>query len=175
MIIQLLRNTARLPATFLLGALSVALVPGSLHGEETALPEPRAANVDWVMDGEDMVISYDLIGDSLAVYDVSVSLLRTGDPDFQLVPVRAYGDIGEGKFAGRARSIRWRIQEELGRLPEGDDFVVEVTVEDLDDLPWFLVVVGVAVGGATIYSFVQNGEDADPPPILELPGPPARP
>jgi hypothetical protein len=175
MIIQTVRRTSRLPAVLLLGALAVALLPGSLRGEDIALAEPHATNVDWVMDGQDMVISYDLIGDSLAVYTVSVSLLRTGDPEFRVVPVRAYGALGEGKFAGLGRSIRWRIQEELGELPEGDDFVVEVSVEEPDTLPWFLVVVGVAVGGATIYSFVQNGEEGEPPPILELPGPPARP
>lgn len=175
MAIQALRSTSRLPAILLLGALAVALLPGSLFGKEITLPEPQATNVDWVMDGQDMVITYDLIGDSLAVYSVSVSLLRTGDPEFQVVPVRVYGDIGEGRFAGLGRSVRWRIQEDLGGLPEGDDFVVEVTVDEPDDLPWFLVVVGVAVGGATIYSFVQSGEDAGTPSIFELPGPPARP
>ena len=175
MILQALRKVSRPPAALLLGALVVVLLPGSLGAEEIALPELRATNVDWVMVGQDMVISYDLVGDSLAVYNVGVSLLRTGDPEFKVVPARAYGDIGEGRFAGLGRSIRWPIQEDLGGLPEGDDFVVEVTVDEPDTLPWFLVVVGVAVGGATIYSFVQNGEGAEPPPILELPGPPARP
>ena len=175
MIMQAISDARRSLAAGLLGALILMLVPPPVRGAEIAPHRPHAANVDWVMEGGDMVISYDLVGDADAVYVVEVVLRRAGDPGFRILPARVSGDVGEGKFAGPRRSVRWHIQEELGGLPEGGDFLVEVTVDEPDELPWFLVVVGVAVGGATVYSFVQNGEAAPAPPILELPGPPARP
>ena len=175
MIIQVCFKHIRLPAATLLGALLLVLGPVPLLASDVPVRQLRVKNVDWVLDGKEMVISYDLVGDPNKVYLVDVALCRVGDPDFRIVPVRASGDLGEGMFAGAGRSVRWEIQQDLGGLPEGDDFVVEVRVDEADELPWFLVVVGVAVGGATIYSLVQNGQEVAPPPIQELPGPPVRP
>jgi hypothetical protein len=175
MIIQRCLRYSRPPAAALLSAFVLMVAPLPLLASEEAAQEPRVTNVDWLMDGEQMVVSYDLVGEAATSYTVSFALRRSADPDFRLVPARAFGDIGEGVTAGSGKMIQWRIQDELGQLPEGENFFVELTVEEADVLPWFLVVVGVAVGGATIYSLVQSGAEPGASSIAEHPTPPARP
>ena len=175
MIVQQCSRHLTLPVTALLAGLVLMLAPITLLASDRDPGQPHATNVDWVMDGEQMVISYDLIGEANTRYVVDLALRRRGDPEFRVVPVHVIGDVGEGKFAGPGRVVRWQVAEDLGGLPKGDDFLVEVLIDEPSELPWFLVVVGVAVTSATVYSLVQNGEEVGPPPISELPAPPARP
>ena len=175
MMLQRMLRHLRPPALALMGAVILMLVPHPVLASERTDNQPRVTNVDWVLDDEQMVVSYDLNGEPDSRYVVKLVLRRAGDPAYRIVPSHAFGDVGQGILAGKGKVIQWSIQSELGQLPEGEDFFVELMAEEADTIPWYLVVVGVAVSGATIYSLVQHGQEPATPEIAVLPSPPARP
>lgn len=125
-----------------------------------------------------ILITYELVAPASESYEVSVVLLKEGSPSFR-IPVRAAsGDIGEGKFAGGARQVRWEFAKDYPSGLYGDGFYFEITVNKVtrSNLLLYLGLGGLAVVGGAVAILVAGkkvGETAQAP--LELPLPPLRP
>ncbi len=126
-----------------------------------------------------MIIVYELIAPTADSYEVSFVLLREGSPTFR-IPVRsASGDIGEGKFAGNARQVRWDYLKDCPTGVGGEGFYLEIMVTKVSgsNLLYYLGIGALAVVGGGVAILVggkQGGTTAASTPTA-LPVPPSRP
>ena len=126
-----------------------------------------------------MIIVYELTAPTADSYEVSFVLLKEGSPSFR-IPVRsASGDIGEGKFAGNARQVRWDYPKDCPTSVGGDGFYLEITVTKVSgsNLLYYLGLGALAIVGGGVAILVggkQGGTTAASTPT-ELPVPPSRP
>jgi hypothetical protein len=126
-----------------------------------------------------IVITYELVASATESYEVSLVLLKEGSPSFK-VPVRAAaGDIGEGKFTGGTRQVRWEFAKDYPAGLQGDGFYFEITVTKVSgsNLLLYLGLGALAVvgGGVALLAGGKKEAAASTPPAVELPSPPTRP
>jgi hypothetical protein len=126
-------------------------------------------------------IYYEIKGDPDKEFNVEVTLRRTSVPSFELTPSQMTGDIGDGKFAGRQRTIVWRLKPEEEAILDGDDFYFQVTVVPVEEgggIPWYVYAGGAAVGGgvAALLLLSKKDEGGDGgSTTTSFPSPPGRP
>jgi hypothetical protein len=126
-----------------------------------------------------IVITYELIAPATESYEVSLVLLKEGSPSFR-VPVRAAsGDIGDGKFSGGTREVRWEFAKDYPTGLGGDGFYFEITVTKVKESNLLLYVglgaLAVIGGGVAILGGGKKEGAASSPTPTELPAPPSRP
>ena len=126
-----------------------------------------------------IVVTYELVAPATESYQVSLVLLREGNASFR-VPVRsASGDIGEGKFSGAARQVRWEYAEDYAGTLAGDGYYFEITVTKVSgsNLLYYIGLGGLAVvgGAVALLAGAKKGGAASPVSSSELPAPPGRP
>ena len=126
-------------------------------------------------------IFYEFQGDRTKDYEVEITLKRTSDPDYSLVPEKISGDIGEGKFANKKCKIIWELNPEDESLLEGEDFYFDVSANEISTgggIPWYVFAGGAAVAGGTAAILLLGKKDSDgttTPPTSGFPTPPVRP
>jgi len=124
-------------------------------------------------------IYYEFKGDPDKEFNIEVTLRRTSVPSFKLTPLQMTGDVGEGKFAGRQRTIVWRLKPEEETILDGDDFYFQVTAEPLEGggIPWYVFAGGAAVGGGVAAILLLNKKDTGTggTTSTSFPSPPGRP
>jgi hypothetical protein len=127
-------------------------------------------------------IYYEIKGDPEKEFNVEVTLRRTSVPSFKLTPSEMTGDVGEGKFAGRQRTIVWRLKPEEEAILDGEDFYFEVIAEAIEEgggggVPWYVWVGGAAVGGGVAALLLLKKDDGGGggTTSTNLPAPPGRP
>lgn len=129
-----------------------------------------------VSDGK-ILVSYDLMGDSEQLYNVSLILRKTGDKNFNYIPKTVSGDIGEGHFAGINKRITWEIKNDFPNGISGEDFYFIVQAEKLKDgsniLTW--VGIGVAAVAAAVTTIIVSGSNSTNNSKSSFPPPPGRP
>jgi hypothetical protein len=137
--------------------------------------EPHVTNVNWTIDGEDIIITYDLVAPINTTYDIGLTMLREGSPTFSVVPRSVEGDVGQGDFSGAGKTIRWHFRSDVPEGLYGEGYYFQITVKPVGGgLPWYTVALGVAVlGGVVALLAGKKGEDATK--SSELPNPPVRP
>jgi hypothetical protein len=145
-----------------------------------ARPAPNApvriSNQDVRLEGEQVLISYDLEGPEGGTYIVTIELRRESDPSFRAVPSAVIGDIGEVKTPGPHKLIRWQY---LGDYPvglRGDDYYFRIEVNRSGGFPWLWVGLGSAAVAGGLVAIVASKSSAGPSQagLQELPLPPAR-
>lgn len=139
----------------------------------------RLANLGWRVQGDVVYISYDLLAPSDQEYEVTIVLLRESDRSFKIVPKSLTGSVGEGKFAGQSREIKWEFKKDVPRVLAGEGYYFEISVEPVGGSNTLLYVgLGVAaVGGAAavLLGGKKGGDETSTPTATELPAPPSRP
>ena len=158
-----------------------------LSVEALALPRTvqdapiRVRNQEWKVEGNVVVVTFDLDGPSEKIYIVSVVLLREDDSRFRLTPKSVQGNIGEGVSAGLSRKIVWEYRKDVpqGLAGEGYYFEIVARIHEAGGGSWLYYLLGgvVAAGGAAGYLLTNKAktETGSTPTSTELPGPPARP
>ncbi len=138
--------------------------------------EIRVNVVDVRVQDQTIVIIYDLIAAMDETYEVNIVLLREKNPSFQFVPRSVAGYVGEGKFAGTSREIKWNYKNDLPRGLEGEGFYFEITVNKVGGgSPWLYIVLGAAAAGGGAAALLLGKKGTTQTGANELPGPPARP
>lgn len=139
----------------------------------------RLANLDWRLQGDVIVISYDLLAPTDEEYEVSLVMLRENDRSFKVVPKSVSGQVGKGKFAGQTREIKWEYKKDAPRGFTGEGYYFEISVEPVGGgSTWLYVGLGVAAAGgaaAVLLGGKKVGDGTPPPTPTELPAPPIRP
>lgn len=160
--------------------LSVVLFSFTAMAQMRSAESIRLANLDWRVQGDVVIISYDLVAPSDEEYEVGIALLRETDRSFRVVPKSVSGQVGKGKYAGQGREIKWEFKKDVGRGLAGDGYYFEIVVEPIGGSNTLLYVgLGVAaVGGAAavlLRGKKDSGGGSGTPTTTELPSPPTRP
>jgi hypothetical protein len=131
-------------------------------------------NQEWTVHGDTVIITYDLVAPANETYKVTVSLLNEEIPSFRIEPGNLKGDIGEGKFAGKGRTIIWNYRKDLPAGLEGGGYYFTITADRPSGFPWLYVGAGTAAAaGAAIYFLSKKEEQVTitTPPGVPLPPP----
>ncbi len=137
----------------------------------------RIENARWQMEGDVVVITYDLIGDANISYEVNVTLTRESNKSFRLAPRAVRGAVGKGKFAGMRMEIRWDYKKDVPLGLEGEDYAFEFAInvikeEGGSNLLYYLGGLGLA-GAAAAAVLLGGSKQAASPTPAGLPVPPS--
>lgn len=135
--------------------------------------EAKVTNVSFELKNNNVFIYYDLEGDKDAEYNVSVSLRREEISGYIFVPTNLSGDVGEGKFVGKGRTIIWDVSKDFHIDEEVTDYYFEVTAEKAGGSSWFYYVGGAVIAGGVAALLLVGGEEngdgtqtaIEPPPV----------
>ncbi len=140
--------------------------------------DPKVTNVDWKLQGDIIMITYDLSWTADDNVEVNIVLLNEYDKSFKVVPQTVSGDIGEGKFLGTSRRIQWDYLKDIPAGIQGEGYYFEVNADKVGGTPWLYIVAGAAaVGGAValLSGSKSSSGGGGTPPGNDLPLPPSRP
>ena len=140
---------------------------------------PKVTNVHFAVSYGEVLINYDLLGESDARYSVQVELKDANDSTYQYFPKSLSGDVGVGKFAGLNRRILWAIRSEfpLG-LPDSSYYFVinaQRVQEGSVRSAYYWIGAGAALLTAATTYFLVGGGKVKPTQVTALPEPPGRP
>lgn len=156
--------------------LLILLIRVEAFAQTQSSEEPQGTNVQWSIKNDAIIITYDLIGDPDAKYDVRIIMKRENDPSFNATPVTAEGEMGEGYFAGTNKTIRWYFRRDYPQGFQGEGYYFEVRVRNISPKSnWlYYAIGGVAVAAGVIALIVSNSQ-SEKNGAVELPLPPTRP
>ena len=108
-------------------------------------------NVNWIVQGNKVVITYDLLAPQNQIFFVSVKLLRESVSSFQVIPRKTSGYVGKGKFAGKNRVIYWDYLKDVPGGLQGEDFYFEISAEKVTrSKKWLIPVLGSAAAAVDV-------------------------
>lgn len=134
----------------------------------------RLTKVDWWIERDEIVVSYDLDGQANEPYLVTIVLKRQGDPSFKFELATVVGKVGEGTFAGKNNEIRWKYKNDAPQGFIGNDYYFQVTVDQRKAFPWLYVAGGALAAGVAVAVLAGKKSESIPPPS-GLPDPPPHP
>ncbi len=138
--------------------------------------EPVVKNSFFELQGDNVVIYYDLEADPEEEYEVQIFLLSEEDKTFKYTPEFVSGDVGEGKFAGEKRKIIWNIKKEFPDGLEGEGYYFEITADETgSSVIYYVGAALVAVGGAAALLLGGGDDETTPPADVARATPPGRP
>ena len=160
--------------------LLIFLIDARLLASPNDQEDLRVSNVDWKVQGEIIVITYDLNTAGNEQVKVKISLLNENDKSVKIVPQTITGDIGEGNFNGTGRTIRWDYLKDIPQGLQGEGYYFEINAEKVGGgMPWLYIAAGAAaVGGAVVLlggSKSSSGNGTTSGGSVDLPVPPSRP
>ena len=161
-------------------AILLPMVSLLLDAPSFAQDDPKnkfaVSNTDWRVEGDEILITYDLAGAPSETYDVQITFVSSTEPEIKVVPNTVRGDVGEGKFAGQSRKIWWAYKKDGLKVSEGGNYRFEIVVDRASSGPWLYVALGaVAAGGVAALVLLKKGDSSQTPEETKLPTPPVRP
>jgi hypothetical protein len=151
------------------------VTPSHLYGQGEEQAQPKVSNIDWKIQEDIIVVSYDFAGDTAKTYDVSLLLRKESDPSYRIIPKHATGDIGKVTPNFKRRSIFWNYRMDLKTGLGPAKYYFEFKTHSIDEgIPWTYYAAGLgAVAGGLVAFMIFKGGGA--PGEGGLPGPPSRP
>jgi hypothetical protein len=86
----------------------------------------RVQDVQAYQQGKNVVIEYDLKGDSRVTFDVDLRLSRNGGQSFDYAPTALSGAVGSGITSGQGKEIVWAVLQDFPSGIEGEDYQFKV-------------------------------------------------
>ncbi|MBU1100995.1 MAG: hypothetical protein KKA84_11385 [Bacteroidetes bacterium] len=132
---------------------------------------------EWLNENE-ILITYDLLGEINEKYDVTINLLMAGNTQFRVEVKTATGDFGSGIKAGVNKKVIWKIFEDYKNIVEGAEYLFAVDVGKASGSTWYYYVLGGAA--AAVVAILAGGGSGDDgggtttPTSGSFPLPPAR-
>ncbi len=137
--------------------------------------ETKVTNVNFELKNNNVFIYYDLEGDKDAEYNVSVTLRREEISGYIFVPTNLSGDVGEGKFVGKGRTIIWEVHKDFHIDEEVTDYYFEVKAEKAGGSSWYYYVGGAVIAGGVAALLLVGGEENGEVTQTAIKPPPIRP
>jgi len=157
----------------LLIPLSLLLVNAQAFARGDEQPA-EVARVGWKVEGEIVVISYDLVAPANTEYEVSVVLKDSDNVLFSFIPHAVSGDVGRVATAGTNKEIRWEYKKDFPDGLPGENYYFEVSaVPAGGGFPWLWVGIGLAAAGGAAVVLGAKKESGGGETVLPLP--PGRP
>lgn len=133
---------------------------------------------EWLNENE-IVITYDLLGELDKKYDITINLLMAGNQDFSVEVKTAYGDLGSAIKPGINKKVTWQIFNDYKNIVEGATYLFAMdTEESSGGSTWYYYVLGGAA--AAVVAILAGGGGGDDgggtvtPTSGSFPLPPAR-
>lgn len=129
-----------------------------------------------VLEGKEVRITYELTEDADEEYQVEAYLFSEKDQTANRKLTALGGDLA-GKIAGGIRRIIWDYQADYPNAVAGDAYRIRLVINKMSSGSswyWYAGASAVAVGTAAVV-LLGKGTDGPPPPIPQIPMPPARP
>ncbi len=144
--------------------------------QDVAKDKMVVSNPDWRVEGDTIVITYDLDAAPGEMYDVQIAFVSANNPASKIIPQAVRGDVGEGKFAGRGRKIWWDYKKDGLKIAEGVEYRIEIVADRASSGSWLYIALGaIAAGGAAALVLLKKSPPAETPVEATLPTPPVRP
>jgi len=136
-------------------------------------------NIEWKIEGDAVIITYDLNAPKENDYSVQIVLLNDFNSSFRYSPKTFSGDAGEGKFAGTGRKIVWHYKQDLPEGLKGEGYYFEATATEAGGgISWYYYVIGATAVGGGVGALLGSGKKSTTTTqntTSDLPAPPARP
>ncbi len=163
--------------TVLILPLLMMFVNIPAYAAEGAGDNVRVENPKVTIDGDSVLISYDLVGSAGHKYKVQLVLHRTDDPTYTFLPTAVSGDVGDSIAAGAKKKITWNYRTDFPRGLADTNFTFVITAEEAGSDSWLYYVAGaILAGGASALLLLKKGGQSKPPDTgTGLPPPPTRP
>ncbi|HUI63635.1 MAG TPA: hypothetical protein VL126_02245 [Bacteroidota bacterium] len=177
MSIQTFDSYRRSLGILLVGTMLVALADVPALARPAGEGAIRVNNQDVRVEGDVVLVSYELEAAAGESYAVELVLLREGDPTFRLVPSSVSGDVGEVKATPGKRLIRWEYKKDASQALRGDDYYFRIEVSRSGGgVPWLWVGLGTAAVAGVVVAVMGGKSPASTPATQtqELPLPPPR-
>lgn len=125
-----------------------------MSNQTLAQSKARVENVDFFLEGENLIITYDIVKAKTGeTFDVGVKISTVKG-----TPIKAYalsGDVGPGVYGGNFKRITWDLNKDNVLID--DEIFVEVVVSTPNALANPKTAGQVSVGGAMLRSLVFPG------------------
>jgi hypothetical protein len=135
----------------------------------------RVTNQEVHLEGDAILISYDLEAPEGGSFVVTVELRRENDPAFVFIPSNMSGDVGDVQSTGTRKLIRWEYLKNFPKGLTGDDYYFKIEVNRPGGFPWLWVALGSAAVAGGVVAIVAGKSSPGPaqPGTQELPLPPS--
>ena len=155
--------------------LCMLLIDARAYAGGNELP-PTPTNIDWVLQGTAVLISYDLNAPADQQFEVHLILRDENNPSFSIEPQLVSGDVGSEVYGGKQKHISWQYRTEVPGGLKSDKLYFVVTAKPAGGgFPW-LVILGIAgVGGGAAALLLKSKTTSSAPVGATLPDPPTRP
>jgi hypothetical protein len=132
-------------------------------------------NISFVKSGKYVIINYDLFGSSNEEFQITVTMRKRSDTEFEYVPKNAFGDIGTVR-PGMKKRISWSVQQEIaGGIDDKDNYFVIVAESNSSGVSPLIWIGGAAVIGGVAYIILSKKGDDGSNNNQNFPLPPDRP
>jgi len=142
--------------------------------QEIASDSVYVANATFVMIGDTVIITYDLIAPPETQFDVTLVLRKASEPDFAITPSSITGSVGRVRGGGY-KTVIWNYRKDVpATLKYGQDYWFEITatsIEEGSSLKWWHYAAG-GIGALAGVFILSGGGDAGNPVSDALPDPP---
>jgi TonB family protein len=102
--------------------LIVGWTKGIAYWQGKILPAGMITNQDWRVEGDWVIITYDLVGRADKVHQVYVELLNERNGSFRMIPRTVSGDIGVVQPPGSDKQIRWHYKADVPAGLQGEGY-----------------------------------------------------
>lgn len=122
-----------------------------------------------------VTITFNVIGSVEEEYEIILYIMLENDKASKIKLEKVEGDVGEGKFAGVGRQIRWdRLELKNPREGAKYQFALEIRKASGGGIPWYLYPAAAAAG---VVAYIAVKKPSSPPSTVasQIPIPPARP
>ena len=122
-------------------------------------------NVTFQDNGNTVIVNYDLLGDSLKKYDISLWLSYNKGATFPFKLKGISGDAGNKVSAGTGKGIIWEVSADFPEGLQGENFVFAVEARVYRPpliWPYYAATAGV-VGG---FVYLSTRKHKKPPPTV---------
>ena len=119
--IQSLSRSKRILSLLLIPAILLLGMASSLSGQ-TVQTEPKVKNADWDIVGDEIVVTYDLVGTEQGDYQVEVMFLNETKKSVRIPLKNARGDIGTVRGPAAGKTITWSYKDDIPAAMYGEGF-----------------------------------------------------
>jgi len=118
--IQSLSRSKRILSLLLIPSILLLAMASSMQGQTATGPKVR--NADWNIVGDEIVVTYDLVGTEQGDYQVDVTFLNESNKSVRIPLKNARGDIGTVRGPAAGKTITWSYKNDIPATMYGEGF-----------------------------------------------------
>lgn len=118
--IESLSHSRRILSVLLIPSILLLAMASSMQGQTAT--GPKVHNADWNIVGDEIVVTYDLVGTEQGDYQVDVTFLNEANKSVRIPLKNARGDIGTVRGPAAGKTITWSYKNDIPATMYGEGF-----------------------------------------------------